>query len=250
MNIEEILPELFGEKRVYYCQRCLNHGLREKRKNHKLSCSFRFCQCSNCIMVERRRQLNSRLMQIEGSQEDKKPTPMTLTMALASSEEDQMECTSQSETTNESGGEDKDDGKPKERRPNCQRCAQHSVVNRLKGHKRACPFRDCFCAKCQVVVERQKLMADQIKLRRRQKREKNNLHSEREAPAPHSMTPSPTGSVPTPPADPSTPMCLKCAQQVIGYQQLLSLLDPSAVHLQDPMITLSAVLSACPHKNE
>ncbi|CAA21612.2 Doublesex- and mab-3-related transcription factor dmd-3 [Caenorhabditis elegans] len=250
MNIEEILPELFGEKRVYYCQRCLNHGLREKRKNHKLSCTFRFCQCSNCIMVERRRQLNSRLMQIDGSRDEKPMT--TLTMALTCSEEDQMECTSQSETTNESSGEDKDDGKPKERRPNCQRCAQHSVVNRLKGHKRACPFRDCFCAKCQVVVERQKLMADQIKLRRRQKREKNNLNSEREAPIAHSMTPSPIDTVTTtttPTSETSTPMCLKCAQQVIGYQQLLSLLDPSAT-LQDPMITLSAVLSACPHKNE
>ncbi|PIC31030.1 hypothetical protein B9Z55_022077 [Caenorhabditis nigoni] len=67
-------------------------------------------------MVERRRQLNSRLMQIEGSQEDNKKSsthPTTLAMALASSEEDQMECTSQSETTNESSGEDKDDGKPK-----------------------------------------------------------------------------------------------------------------------------------------
>ncbi|CAI2352807.1 unnamed protein product [Caenorhabditis sp. 36 PRJEB53466] len=244
MNIEEILPELFGEKRVYYCQRCLNHGLREKRKNHKLSCSFRFCQCSNCIMVERRRQLNSRLMQIEGSQEK------SVGVLMTSSEEDQIECTSQSETTNESSGEDKDDGKPKERRPNCQRCAQHSVVNRLKGHKRACPFRDCFCAKCQVVVERQKLMADQIKLRRRQKREKNNLNSEREAPVPHSMTPSPTGTSITSASDSSSsaPMCLKCAQQVIGYQQLLNLLDPSAA--ADPMITLSAILAACPHKNE
>uniref|UniRef100_A0A8R1IM94 DM domain-containing protein n=1 Tax=Caenorhabditis japonica TaxID=281687 RepID=A0A8R1IM94_CAEJA len=139
-----------------------------------------------------------------------------------------------------------------ERRPNCQRCAQHSVVNRLKGHKRACPFRDCFCAKCQVVVERQKLMADQIKLRRRQKREKNNLNSEREAPA-HSMTPSPTGASTTPTisessTSSSTPMCLKCAQQVIGYQQLLSILDPAAA--ADPMITLSAILAACPHKNE
>ncbi|VDM15174.1 unnamed protein product, partial [Wuchereria bancrofti] len=59
------------------------------------------------------------------------------------------------------------------RRPNCQRCAQHSVLARLKGHKRCCPFRNCPCAKCQVVQERQKLMADQIKLRRRQKKQKN-----------------------------------------------------------------------------
>ncbi|PIO72885.1 DM DNA binding domain protein, partial [Teladorsagia circumcincta] len=69
------------------------------------------------------------------------------------------------------------------RRPNCQRCAQHNVVNRLKGHKRACPFKECFCPKCQVVVERQKLMADQIKLRRRQKREKSNTFERPRTPA-------------------------------------------------------------------
>lgn len=48
MNIEEILPELFGEKRVYYCQRCLNHGLEIKRKNHKSECAYRFCICNDC----------------------------------------------------------------------------------------------------------------------------------------------------------------------------------------------------------
>ncbi|RCN40047.1 DM DNA binding domain protein [Ancylostoma caninum] len=51
MNIEDIVPELFGEKRVYYCQRCLNHGLREKRKNHKQNCAFSTCQCSDCIRL-------------------------------------------------------------------------------------------------------------------------------------------------------------------------------------------------------
>ncbi|EYC21850.1 hypothetical protein Y032_0018g3564 [Ancylostoma ceylanicum] len=129
-----------------------------------------------------------------------------------------------------------------ERRPNCQRCAQHNVVNRLKGHKRACPFKECFCPKCQrharnyrshfssqVVVERQKLMADQIKLRRRQKREKN-ISVERAR--------TPAGSTPE--------VCLKCTQQAIGYQHLMSILDPSNV--SDTFLNLSAVLQACPHK--
>ena len=53
MNIEDIVPELFSpssdsERRVYYCQRCLNHGLRLKRKNHKLVCEYRNCPCSDC----------------------------------------------------------------------------------------------------------------------------------------------------------------------------------------------------------
>ncbi|KAK6021237.1 DM DNA binding domain protein, partial [Ostertagia ostertagi] len=124
MNIEDIVPELFGEERVYYCQRCLNHGLRVKRKNHKQNCAYSMCQCSDCIMVERRRELNSRLVQIEG------------------------EPGHQSSTESPCGVEDTA-VKVKERRPNCQRCAQHNVVNRLKGHKRACPFKECFCPKCQ-----------------------------------------------------------------------------------------------------
>ncbi|VDO49825.1 unnamed protein product, partial [Brugia timori] len=55
--------------------------------------------------------------------------------------------------------------------PNCQKCGQHGRKSRLKGHKRICPYRDCNCAKCQVVSERQKLMADQIKIRRRQRKD-------------------------------------------------------------------------------
>ncbi|KAI6212940.1 hypothetical protein M3Y94_00089300 [Aphelenchoides besseyi] len=54
--------------------------------------------------------------------------------------------------------------------PNCQKCGQHGRKARLKGHKRVCPFKDCNCQKCQVVTERQKLMAEQIKTRRRQRK--------------------------------------------------------------------------------
>uniref|UniRef100_A0AC35F7V6 DM domain-containing protein n=1 Tax=Panagrolaimus sp. PS1159 TaxID=55785 RepID=A0AC35F7V6_9BILA len=42
---------------------------------------------------------------------------------------------------------DHDTGFPK-RLPHCQRCAQHNLMNRLKGHKRYCPFRACSCPKC------------------------------------------------------------------------------------------------------
>ncbi|KAI1720707.1 DM DNA binding domain-containing protein [Ditylenchus destructor] len=58
----------------------------------------------------------------------------------------------------------------KERQPHCQRCTQHNVQNRLKGHKQHCPFKLCKCDKCMVVKQRQRLMADQIKARRRQRK--------------------------------------------------------------------------------
>ncbi|KAK0411460.1 hypothetical protein QR680_005667 [Steinernema hermaphroditum] len=219
MNIEEMVPELFEElheKRIYYCQRCLNHGLRIKRKNHKLDCIYRNCSCSDCQMVDRRRELNSKLMQIDGAVS----TPSGL-------------------------------AKGKERRPNCQRCAQHNVQNRLKGHKRACPFRECPCAKCQVVVERQKLMADQIKLRRRQKKQKidlsNRLLEANVAGAPSSPTdgeqdhPQQSSSAGLHEEHPPLPAPFNVGGSQLNYGQLLSLMAPCA--LVDPMTTLNAILA-------
>ncbi|CAI4222655.1 unnamed protein product [Auanema sp. JU1783] len=55
--------------------------------------------------------------------------------------------------------------------PNCQKCGQHGRKSRLKGHKRVCPYKDCPCFKCHLVTDRQKLMAEQIKIRRRQRKD-------------------------------------------------------------------------------
>ncbi|KAI1280457.1 Doublesex- and mab-3-related transcription factor A2 [Halotydeus destructor] len=55
------------------------------------------------------------------------------------------------------------------RNPMCVRCRNHGLEKKVKGHKSHCPHKDCTCKECKLVKKRQRVMARQIALRRRQK---------------------------------------------------------------------------------
>lgn len=40
------------------------------------------------------------------------------------------------------------------RSPKCAKCQVHNIVSNMKGHKRFCPFADCLCIQCALVLQR------------------------------------------------------------------------------------------------
>ncbi|RWS03676.1 Protein CBR-DMD-5-like protein, partial [Dinothrombium tinctorium] len=94
--------------------------------------------------------------------------------SLCSSEydEDSVSMTDVEKDCSVKANEENQKSSKKQRQPLCARCRNHGVFLAVKGHKRYCQYKDCFCEDCKITQDRRNIMARQVARTRAQEEDR------------------------------------------------------------------------------
>ncbi|KAA3675713.1 uncharacterized protein DEA37_0006415 [Paragonimus westermani] len=139
----------------YMCRKCRAHGKLLPVKQHKRNCPFRSCNCSVCSLVNYGRNIVAKQIALYRDQKNNantNPSPLkqhqiqqshaTRTLGVA---EKVIHPFNQITSKLRLDDPVEDEG------PHCRRCRNHGKNNPWKGHKKSCPYRNCYCQQCILI---------------------------------------------------------------------------------------------------
>ncbi|TNN13625.1 Doublesex- and mab-3-related transcription factor 3a [Schistosoma japonicum] len=120
----------------YKCRKCKGHGMFEPVRQHKRNCPYRDCSCDMCYLVEKGRRIVAQQIALFRDQKNHNSQKISY----------QKDRSLKSITMKESMNKiDEDNG------PHCRRCRNHGQNIPWKGHKKTCPYKECYCNQCILI---------------------------------------------------------------------------------------------------
>uniref|UniRef100_A0A8R1DRD5 DM domain-containing protein n=1 Tax=Caenorhabditis japonica TaxID=281687 RepID=A0A8R1DRD5_CAEJA len=125
-----------------HCGMCKQHGIFVETRGH--TCDYKNCECEQCQLVRRRREIMSTQIRLRREQDKKFQRTTDISEANVF-----PGCTGEA------------DEKSLQENMNmcyfCQKCKNHNVLVWKKNHKKECKFVNCECEQCSLIDSRRAL---------------------------------------------------------------------------------------------